>query len=217
MITWKRDPVRGGYVGSVCGRQVARIVRVGASGWRWSYRGPHQAVATVDEARLLKHAKQAVEGLREAKSTPKKKEHGHEHGLHLKASGGTGERRRATERPRQETDAGQRVGRAAVETAPGGGGDCKRQGPPYSPSIEREPGSDAVRVEGPHLRGQSLEVESTPQTVCDFREGEKPSIAAPRGMVSGEIPEQRLFGSRMKHPAVAAPFSQLSLLGGSDA
>lgn len=322
-ITWKRDTTRGGHVGAVGGRQVARIVRLGPSEWRWSYRGPSQVLAIVDEARLLKHAKEAVERLHASKAIggtmgepassvrrdiqrfvdilddvlegycetcrmapcvcvrpapqrdctaddpagatrekdaardhaagegprgdqvrdrerpdnaervksphlcPKEAEKdGHVAGLHLNASGGTDDGcRRGTERSCQETEAGRRVGRAVDETAPGGGGVREHQS---LPSIRTQPGVE--RVESPPLWGQPLEVESTPQTMWDFREGDEalerrpstgdervegPHPAAPRGMVSGESPERvRLMLSET--PRGAAPISQLSLLEGED-
>lgn len=198
MITWKRTS--GTHVGSVDGRQVARIVRVCASGWRWSYRGPQQAVATVDEARLLRHAKQAVEGLHESRRQ------------HCKADDPASAARAKTTARAHAAGEGPRGDqvrdrKCTARTE-------RVEGP--RPSVGAEPGFDAKRVEGPPLWGQPLEVESTPQTVRDFREGAKPSPAAPRGMVSGETPEQA-SAQPIETPRGAAPFSQLSLLGGSDA
>ena len=226
-LAWKRDK-KLGHVATVDGRKIARIVRLSARAWRWSYRGPGQTLVIHDEARILKHAKAAVEALHASKTgnnpdTQKAATRGgHEHGSRLNTSGGTGERRRATKRSCQETEAGRRDGRAVVETVPGGGGGCKRQGPP-SAEIEL----DAKRVESPPLWGQPLEVESTPKTMCDFREGEKPSgtdgfgpervrdphPAVPRGMVPGENPGRSPVCCSHETPGGAAPSSpQLSLL-----
>ncbi|MGH1343827.1 MAG: hypothetical protein ACRBN8_19880 [Nannocystales bacterium] len=196
MIVWKRDKKTGHYGGFFEERKVARLVRLSASAWRWSYRAPREVCPTLGEARLLKHAKQAVEELHATKCPEQKEENGNERAPSLKASGGTGECRRATEHPRQETGiAGHGFGRSDTETNPSGGGEHVRQGPP--------------------LWGVPLEVESTPQTVCDFQEGEtpstvgrepggerveRPSPATSRGMVSGETPEQPL-SSLEKHPA----------------
>lgn len=80
MIAWKRSTKSECYIGSHGGRQVARIVRLSASAWRWSYRAPSQAVATIGEAQLLKHAKQAVEGLHQAKCPQQETNAGHENG-----------------------------------------------------------------------------------------------------------------------------------------
>lgn len=200
MITWKRDKRRGDHVGFVAGRPVARIVRLSASAWRWSYRGPHQSIASVDESRLLKHAKQAVEGLNESRRQ------------HCKADDPASAARAKTTARAHAAGEGPRGDQVRDEK-------CtvrteRVEGP--HPSVGAEPGFDAKRVEGPPLWGQPLEVESTPQTVCDFREGAKPSPAAPRGMVSGENPEQA-SDQPIETPRGAAPFSQLSLLGGSDA
>ena len=149
MIVWKRDKKTGHHGGFFEGRKVARVVRLSASAWRWSYRAPREGCPTLGEARILKHAKQAVGDLH------------------------------ATKHPTESS----------------------------------KPDS-AVRVEGPPC-GVPLEVESTPQKVCDFQEGETPSTvgrepggerverpnpAALRGMVSGETPGQTL-SSREKHPA----------------
>ena len=163
-LTWKREKATGHHVGTLDGRKVARVRKIGNT-WRWSYRGPRESRATIDEATLLKHAKKAVQQLHDAKNAQHVQKHGNEHVLHPKASGGTDDtRRRATEHSRQETTAGRWVGGADVETTPSGGGVRERQGP------------HILRAgDGSFLRGQPLEVESTPETMCDFREGERPS------------------------------------------
>lgn len=203
MITWKREKKSGDHFGLFEQRRVARVIRLGGSAWRWAYRGPREVRTTVDEARMLRHAKQAVEALHATKYPKEAEKHGNDRAPILKASGGSDEGRRADERSRQETDAGHGFGRSDSAPVPSGGGDQERQGPP--------------------LWGQPLEVESTPKTVCDFQDGECPSIAgrepgeerverpnpvAPRGMVPGETPGQAL-SSLEKHPATLRLFDAL--------
>ena len=67
-LAWKRDK-KLGHVATVGGRKVARIVRLSARAWRWSYRGPGQTLAIHGEARILKHAKAAVGELHASKSS----------------------------------------------------------------------------------------------------------------------------------------------------
>lgn len=67
-LCWKRDKGTGNHFAQLGERKVARVVRLSASAWRWSYRGPREARATVGGARLLKHAKEAVQRLHDSEA-----------------------------------------------------------------------------------------------------------------------------------------------------
>ncbi len=65
-LTWKRCKESGAWRGFAGGRAVARIRRVSASCWPWSYRSPSSPTATLGEARRLNLAKGEVQTLHDA-------------------------------------------------------------------------------------------------------------------------------------------------------